>query len=584
MPKWVADHATWEKAKAAALKNYDESDKNFYAIVASIYEKMGGKVEHHETKGAAFELSDDVVRASATTEVSQARDDVMAGDYPGHPFRGNQYAEGEGEGGEHNVASSRAHAHSMAARTSAQHRKAASAHRHASKLQREEGHEETADYHEAAAKYHEKKSKSETAHASDPVFCRDYAGTPIDASAKWDPDHETKFMHMPAGVHTITAGFRDRAVRLTVDVEPTQTASVLQASFDRLQSSAPKQKPFGCVEHDERDASFWPTRFESGSDGVYLAGEPSALGAEHVNGKIHRSWSPSFTTDADYAHATCSQCHEEGGECACKGSILEFPDGVRGSVSNPARVTGTAFVVGTLTNKPAFRAIAPVKAKEADAVKAAGTSEGAKRGWEHRERQRISFNSGYHDAAHSHEQGWDRPEHHWGFAKQFGETIRLPEDVLDQHFDKHYAHGWLRGLRDARAGNPVHSSSHAYLAHNAANHPLTERALEATEHARRMRGTSEEMAAHHRAEHMHQAAIEHYQSESNLPAVDEHEMLRNYHSAVRGLKERHPNLNLQQTFKASAPSILRAKPQPERPTTATQVLARLRPPPGARQA
>ena len=34
------------------------------------------------------------------------------------------------------------------------------------------------------------------------------------------------------------------------------------------------------------------------------------------------------------------------------------------SVTNPARVTGIAPCVGTLTNKPAFKAIAPVRAKE----------------------------------------------------------------------------------------------------------------------------------------------------------------------------------------------------------------------------
>ena len=45
MPKWVKDEALWAKAKAEALKTYDESVPKFYAIVTSIYEKMGGKVE-----------------------------------------------------------------------------------------------------------------------------------------------------------------------------------------------------------------------------------------------------------------------------------------------------------------------------------------------------------------------------------------------------------------------------------------------------------------------------------------------------------------------------------------------------------
>ena len=43
-PDWVADHDIWEKAKAAASKSNDESDEGFYAIVTSIYKKMGGTV------------------------------------------------------------------------------------------------------------------------------------------------------------------------------------------------------------------------------------------------------------------------------------------------------------------------------------------------------------------------------------------------------------------------------------------------------------------------------------------------------------------------------------------------------------
>lgn len=45
MPKWVKDEALWAKAKAEAKKTYDESVPKFFAIVTSIYEKMGGKVE-----------------------------------------------------------------------------------------------------------------------------------------------------------------------------------------------------------------------------------------------------------------------------------------------------------------------------------------------------------------------------------------------------------------------------------------------------------------------------------------------------------------------------------------------------------
>ena len=44
-PSWVADDDIWEKAKKAALKSYDEGDEGFWAVVASIYRKMGGEVK-----------------------------------------------------------------------------------------------------------------------------------------------------------------------------------------------------------------------------------------------------------------------------------------------------------------------------------------------------------------------------------------------------------------------------------------------------------------------------------------------------------------------------------------------------------
>jgi len=190
------------------------------------------------------------------------------------------------------------------------------------------------------------------------IHCRETAGVHLKPSGKpWKVGEEVEFMFLPAGVHVIRAGFRNSAIELTVDVDPTEAAEVLQASFKSLVTDAPKQRPFGCFEHDEREASVWPKRFVAKEDGVYLVAEPSALGADHVNGKIHRSWSPSFTTDADYAQAEL------------KDGCWVFPPFARGSTSNPARITGTSFCVGTLTNKPAFRSIEPVRAKRVDGLR-----------------------------------------------------------------------------------------------------------------------------------------------------------------------------------------------------------------------
>jgi len=47
MPEWVTDENTWNKAKASYIKAYGKEPKNEkeWAVVASIYKKMGGKVE-----------------------------------------------------------------------------------------------------------------------------------------------------------------------------------------------------------------------------------------------------------------------------------------------------------------------------------------------------------------------------------------------------------------------------------------------------------------------------------------------------------------------------------------------------------
>ena len=193
----------------------------------------------------------------------------------------------------------------------------------------------------------------------DVVHCRaasDILG-PVTASDKaWAQGREVSFMFMPSGQHTICAGFRNQSILLTVDIDPERDTPVVQASFQNLVSKYPKQKPFGCIEHEEKDASVWAKGFNPQADGIYLTAEPSALGENHVNGRIHRSWSPSFLTDADYTKATLKEYPS--------GKVYEFPAGVRGSETNPARITGVTFCVGTLTNNPAFKEINPVRAKE----------------------------------------------------------------------------------------------------------------------------------------------------------------------------------------------------------------------------
>ena len=97
--------------------------------------------------------------------LSAAMPDVLAGDYPGHAFHGNQYTGGSGPT-EGNKASHNAHEASKAAdeeeksdsstakSEAAAHREAAKAHKEAQKQQAHEGNAHAAHYHEAMAKYH----------------------------------------------------------------------------------------------------------------------------------------------------------------------------------------------------------------------------------------------------------------------------------------------------------------------------------------------------------------------------------------------------------------------------------------------
>jgi len=90
---------------------------------------------------------------------AQLLEAVANGDYPGHPFHGNQYVGGE-EGGAHNEASHKAHESSKGAKgreghthAAKMHERAARAHDKAAKARGDDS-SDTADMHRAMAKYH----------------------------------------------------------------------------------------------------------------------------------------------------------------------------------------------------------------------------------------------------------------------------------------------------------------------------------------------------------------------------------------------------------------------------------------------
>lgn len=235
-------------------------------------------------------------------------------------------------------------------------------------------HLSIAQHHKRMAEYHwqAKRSTMNTNKASDKSILLDVIRCRASSAASnvtkaWRQGEKTSHVWMPAGVSTICAGFRQGSVEMTVKCDE-QAAVRAQESLESHRKLKPQQEPYGCWDHHEEQATV-RVKADCGYDwsdrGVVLSHYPTKLGADNVNGEIHRGWSPSFTTDADYTKATCGKCDAKANDCACgEASILMFPDGVRGSQSNPAEVTGVDFCVGTLTNKPAFHRMPPVKGSD----------------------------------------------------------------------------------------------------------------------------------------------------------------------------------------------------------------------------
>lgn len=176
----------------------------------------------------------------------------------------------------------------------------------------------------------------------------------LSSSAQFDGSADARFMWMPAGkCKELHLTYDDKPATVYLDVMPGDE-KIVQASFNELCTKHSPQKPFCDIEHKREDASAWPQSFEwagnGDRDGIYVRAEWSGLGKKHVTEKIHRSFSPSFKTNAEWSWDKDSQRYY------CKA-------GDRGSKENPARIIGVGFDIGTLTNQPAFRDMQPLFAR-----------------------------------------------------------------------------------------------------------------------------------------------------------------------------------------------------------------------------
>lgn len=96
---------------------------------------------------------DDFADLDEASEKAALAGDIEKGDYPGHPFRGNQHAGGRGAGAHHG-ASSTAHRASVRAHNGGSHSAAANYHKAAAKAHKAAGNVKMVKHHEAMAANH----------------------------------------------------------------------------------------------------------------------------------------------------------------------------------------------------------------------------------------------------------------------------------------------------------------------------------------------------------------------------------------------------------------------------------------------
>lgn len=351
-----------------------EKDGRWCAVIRTDDNRL---VKHYFTLGedgrvAMDEGESDATEATQVYSKQIEEHEVVksaGGNEPGHPFWGNQWTDAM----EYSKRATRATEEAYEGdETPHKHEKAAMMHEEASRRFSNldsEGARDMQDAHKAWAKSAKQRAAEILKRGKDknPSVLRDLFGSDSKvndvvhcklSSAQFDAEAEapvSEFQWMPGGVTTITASYNAKPIELTIRCDETAASRVAE-SFNRCVETSPRRPPFGCVEHREEEAAFHPKAFDWRTDpepGIFCKAEWTALGVRNVRGKIHTSFSPSFSTDAEYGKA-----REVGG-------VLVFPDGVRGSASNPAQVTGVSpKSVGSLTNWPAFKAIMPVKAKE----------------------------------------------------------------------------------------------------------------------------------------------------------------------------------------------------------------------------
>jgi hypothetical protein len=146
----------------------------------------------------------------------------------------------------------------------------------------------------------------------------------------------TDMMYMPAGMQSITPSQGGKSVSVQVMVDASGAAAL---EAQRASLEARGKRPYFDFNHEDREASFWPTQFYWKADGIYARGTWSDLGEQCITGKRYRQFSPVFFVDNVKARPARIVCRED---------------------AKPN--------MGGLVNDPAFHSILPFWAKDAGAT------------------------------------------------------------------------------------------------------------------------------------------------------------------------------------------------------------------------
>ena len=169
------------------------------------------------------------------------------------------------------------------------------------------------------------------------------------AAVKLPPNavETNEIVYLPEGLHEITPieGGIGKPIKVLVD----QQAAV-ETEKRRMAIIASGKKPYFDLNHDDREASFWPNKFfYRPGEGVIAAGEFSGSGKRGAGEKDFWAFSPIFNVDNKFADP----------------ARVTFRDGARPKPN-----------MGGLVNDPAFKDL-PLWAKNAGAPSGAAASSAA---------------------------------------------------------------------------------------------------------------------------------------------------------------------------------------------------------------